>query len=166
MRKTLWTVLAVLCVAIGVPNAKADSYNIGFTVIDSSSTFAPTPSFGLATVSLINGESVLQFDLTPDIGASTVHETLLIANLTDPVVLCEGDPNVQGCNSGVIVLYQIYSGTVANDIYYNFDGYSLGILSFTPVTVPPPVQAPEPSSAALALIGVALLGLMMRRRLT
>jgi hypothetical protein len=159
MRKSVWVILAVLCVAIGAPNALADTlYTPTFTCTQAGGcTFLPTASdvsFPSPAIMLVSWDTFLfsfnfantgaaptdGFTWTATYDPSTLTATF---DVTDPVAVLKNQ--VQQLQS------QVNQLTGAG---------GRGALSFSAAATP----IPEPSSLALMLAGIGFL-LVMRKRI-
>lgn len=152
MRKSLWIMLALIVVAVGAPNAHADTYAISFaggpTVVGSDLlNFDPTTgtfttpsieiSFGGMDLTLFRNSFTSGVSPTDSFGWSTPGGGTIF----------EVDDNTLGLT--------IYVSSGCSDPPCQEGG---GSVSLTPVTT-----APEPSSLALVPFGLAAL-LLMRKR--
>jgi hypothetical protein len=158
MRRALWTILAVLFVAIGVPSSHADSYTPVFTCGPCTSALPTAPDVSFAAPSTID---------------ITWENTLFVFSLTsfDPeiVVTWEGSTPFlaqSGTASFTLFLfnddspfvYQVDSG--GNCL--NCNVHDSGTLSFASADAP---STPEPSSVVLMLGAIGFLLLVMPKRL-
>jgi len=171
MRKSLWILLAVLWVAIGAPNAHADS-----VTLDVSGSLSPVAGDGgsCPTVCTLGGDVVIDntagtvtsvditvagaspsvgpFDLSPSFFSpkSTLFSDDLLGD--ELLLFLSG-------TSGTLVGYTggaILDGTIL-DASSN-DLYTVNTGALTEVTA-----APEPSSIVLMLLGLALVVVMRKR---
>jgi hypothetical protein len=142
MQKSLWIILAVLLVAIGAPNAHADSFTPIFTTDGCSGTCAlptaldvtfPSPTTIDVTYLGASGTSFIASGLPGD----TYGWTADVERGSLDFFITDGGTST--CNGG----------GPGHD--------SCGILTFAAVT------AAEPSSVALMLLGVGLMFVMRKR---
>jgi hypothetical protein len=159
MRKSLWIILAVLLISIGASNVKADSYTVTFQctgTCDSIPIATNNPvSFPFPTID-VKWEGI-DFVLTFYNPIQVSHTYVWMGNLNDyqpfpgnptyPVdlVFSIGDPTTGF--GALSIVNTVFEGPLRGEVA------DTGTVVFTPT--------PEPGSAAVMLIGVALLGFLM-----
>jgi hypothetical protein len=153
-RNSKWIILAVLLVAIGTPNAQADSYTPTFTCTGTcvSLPTAPGVTFPSPTSMQVSWDG-LQFDipfLSPSAPADS-YEWLGTFEVANP---CP----IEDCT--VFVINDETTGQTFFDVasqLFLLPGLEGGTLSFARVATP------EPPSPVLVLPGIGLLWVMRKR---
>ena len=165
MRKSFWIILAVLFVAVSAPKADADTFDATFTITNLNSSCAtceiipsatgpvvfpaPTPISILLTEELF--DEPLTGPVTRTLPALSLPTTLYDWSFTDTSTTAAFTISIGGSP----LLTIDYSGL---SLESQLAGISeSGTLSFAPV------NAPEPSSYALMLLGVGLVMVMRKR---
>jgi hypothetical protein len=148
MRKSLWIMLAVLLVAVGAPNAHADSFSVTFT------SFGPPPTamdvtFPSPTLDITWQGTAFTFAFPSSFLPGDQYFWTSTAAFT---------------GAGITVFMTIDDNTQSAEINSNIvlvpPGFAIdaGSLTFTPTTA-----APEPSSVGLMLLGLGLVFVMRKR---
>jgi hypothetical protein len=176
MRKSLWIMLAVLLVAIGAPNAHADT-----VTLDVSGSLAPNGGTASCSGSgctlggdiVINNTTgaVISEDVTMSGESPTVGPFTVDLGIKGP----GGFTELQIGDSGGNLLDLFFVTPTAGSLI-GYDGGALesisGVVifpsagSWAPLSagaLTPAVAAPEPSSYALMLLGVGLVFVMRKR---
>jgi hypothetical protein len=162
MRRPIWMILAVLFVAIGVPDSHADSFTPIFTCIPCASTpTAPDVSFPPPLTIDVTWENTL-FDFSLTSGQPTDFYTW--QGFTPPgfsqsgfasfTIIANGTPSVIDAP----FLFQLDD----NNNCLNCKLIDSGSLRFDPALAP---SVPEPSSVVLMLAGIGFLLMVMPKRL-
>jgi hypothetical protein len=153
MRKSVWIMLAVLLVAIGAPNARADAFTPVFTTNGCSGTCL------LPTAPDVTFPSPTTMDVT---FGNTSDGT--ITSVAIPSGDAAGDAYSWSAQNVLTSVSFILSDVTNAGTTFSCNGFvdrtgalSCGTLTFSAVT------APEPSSAALMLLGVGVLFVLRKR---
>jgi hypothetical protein len=158
MRKSLWIMLAVLLVAIGAPNAHADSFTYTYT--------GTAPSFGFDyswTTEAISGvtmqTTVPAADLTAT-STSGITGCVITSVILNASGLGNNNTNLGGC-----FLLEVFGNDLFAPSDYITPGTYVGnsVVTKSTMTVTRAVAMPEPSSVALMLLGVGLVFVMRKR---
>jgi PEP-CTERM motif len=155
MRKAYWIILAVLFLAIRVPNLNAQVYDVSFTCTAAScvAPTAPPVSFPSPTIDVTYPGLGTPFDLSLSLVPGWMP--------SDSYTWFERETGGPPYN----YTFTLEDTTQASEIFLGQAGFASpqpaaddqGSVRFTVVT-------PEPSSLVLMLSGVGLLGLMMAMR--
>ena len=156
MRKSLWIMLAILFVAIGAPNAHADSTDYTLSFILAMNGGSPN-AFSGGTVVLDNTTDTYTTFLVDWNGLSWDFSGNTSANIPTTgswggcalpgSTICGGGSAELGIGSAFLVSSGITSESSKVEGTYTLT----------------PVGAPEPSSVALMLLGVGLVFVMRKR---
>jgi hypothetical protein len=164
MRRPLWTILAVLLVAIGIPSSHADSFTPIFTcgLCTSAIPTAPSVSFPAPLAINITWENTLfEFSLTSGEPADIYGW----AGVT-PVAFSQSgfaSFTLLGSPSGPITVVAPYLFQLDdNNNCLNCNVLDNGNLRFAPDEAP---SVPEPSSVVLMLAGIGFLLMVMPKHL-
>ncbi len=167
MRKSLWVSLIVLFVAIGAPNAYANSETPTFTCTGAplpclSSPTAPAVTFPGPTLDLTwDTLSVGEITFLYSIDSPSDTYTWVLAAYANPPFM--GGYNISIFINDTTTLTQSYLTAAYSPTCPGCPNYpnfleEEGNLSFAPTAA-----APEPSSVALMLLGVGLVFVMRKR---
>ena len=144
MRKSLWIMLAVMVVAVGAPNAHADSFSVTFTgtpTPTASDVTFPSPTLDIMWQGFTFLLTLPSSSLPTD---SYSWGSCRSCGPTGGAVI-----NIFDANTNI----NTFSTEAAVPTTFLLDA---GPLTFTPVA------APEPSSVALMLLGVGLVFVMRK----
>ncbi len=170
MRKSLWSILAILLVAIVAPNAYADSVSIvesggDVTAIDNLTILGNT--YDVTFVSTVT-PSITFASQTDALTAATAIDNALNGISTFPYTVLGGVNVFVPFSSPLAVGMSCGSGSCTGPTWTIFTTASpvqnnptLGPELYAEFTV---VTTPEPGTPSLMLVGVGLLGLMMVMR--
>lgn len=164
MRKSLWIVLAVMVVAVGAPSAHADSSSL--TLISSGSGIY---DYGITVpggqdISFLQNQTITLTGLSDVTGASVsgalLGDSFAVSSFTSTSVTFV-QTGIAGF-SGAITFgdFLVDSTAPLGTVNWSMETQS-GTLSGT--VGGPVATAPEPSSAALMLLGVGLVFVMRKR---
>ena len=169
MRKSLWIILAVMIVAVGAPNAQADTV----TTFDVSGTVEPAVSFLTGTTF----SGTLTIDVTS--GAITaVDITFPGLPIFDRLVFQGPDGSDWDVSArtsiGVVGLFLSFTTAPTPGSLVGFTGGTITgrevidaledpLYNVTGGSVTAPTATPEPSTVALMLLGVGLVFVLRKR---
>jgi hypothetical protein len=153
MRKSLWIILTVLLVAMGVPNARADTFNYAVDFTVTAGNFANQPAIGTIQYDTLTGvisPFTVTWDSTQFPFPAITDTTLLSDSITWQATAITGvfvfTDNNLGATDSMTTLPGSYSS--AND------------MASGNVTL---VQTPEPATGAFMLLGMGFVLVVGKR---
>lgn len=155
MRKSLWIMLAVMVVAVGAPNAHADSFTYDFT----STTAGATGSVEFTESSILTSLTTIS-SFTSDTFSNLLSLTIAPES-GESCGFLAGGPCIGATfpfGGGTLTAFYTFSSNLTSTGTYDTNGSNSGTLVISEVST-----APEPSSVALMLLGVGLVFLLRKR---